>query len=129
MSPLLRLAAIVGYLAALLLVDTRAGLPGQLALGVLTWLVLGWLLLRETPLVRAQTLVVVCVATCGEIVGSIIWGVYTYRLENLPSFVPRRGRRARAPGRRWRPALATDCCKGGSSRSRSSPWSAGGSRA
>ena len=28
------------------------------------------------------------VATCAEIVGSIIWGVYTYRLENLPSFVP-----------------------------------------
>ena len=23
-----------------------------------------------------------------EVVGSIIWGVYTYRLENLPSFVP-----------------------------------------
>jgi hypothetical protein len=28
------------------------------------------------------------VATCAEVVGSIIWGVYTYRLENLPSFVP-----------------------------------------
>ena len=63
MSPLLRLAAIVGYLAALLLVDTRAGLPGQLALGVLTWLVLGWLLLRETPLVRAQTTTSVCART------------------------------------------------------------------
>jgi hypothetical protein len=31
---------------------------------------------------------VVVVATCAEVVGSIIWGVYTYRLENLPSFVP-----------------------------------------
>jgi hypothetical protein len=28
------------------------------------------------------------VATCAEVVGSIVWGVYTYRLENLPSFVP-----------------------------------------
>ena len=42
------------------------------------------------PLLRAQTLVVVVVATCAEVVGSLIWGVYTYRLENLPSFV--RGR-------------------------------------
>jgi hypothetical protein len=83
-----RLAAIVAFLAALLLVDTRVTLPGQLVLGLATWIVLAAVLRRETPLVRAQTLVVVAVATCGEIVGSIVWGVYTYRLENLPSFVP-----------------------------------------
>jgi len=83
-----RFAALVVYLAALLLVDTQVALPGQLVLGAVTWGVLGVVLLREKPLVRAQTLVVVAVATCGEIVGSIIWGVYTYRLENLPSFVP-----------------------------------------
>jgi len=83
-----RLAALVAYLAALLLVDTQVALPGQLALGALTWAVLAAVLGRETALVRAQTLVVVAVATCGEILGSIVWGVYTYRLENLPSFVP-----------------------------------------
>ena len=83
-----RLAALVAFLAALLLVDTQVALPGQLVLGAATWVVLAAVLLRETPLVRAQTLVVVAVATCGEIVGSIVWGVYTYRLENLPSFVP-----------------------------------------
>ena len=37
---------------------------------------------------ESWALVVVVVATCAEVVGSIIWGVYTYRLENLPSFVP-----------------------------------------
>jgi hypothetical protein len=83
-----RLAVLVAFLAALLLVDTQVALPGQLVLGAATWLVLGAVLLRETALVRAQTLVVVAVATCGEILGSIVWGVYTYRLENLPSFVP-----------------------------------------
>lgn len=83
-----RLLALVAYLAVLLAADTQVALPGQLALGALTWVVLGAVLLRETPLVRAQTLVVVAVATCGELVGSIVWGVYTYRLENLPSFVP-----------------------------------------
>ena len=37
---------------------------------------------------RAQTSVVVVVATCAEMIGSVIWGVYTYRLGNLPLFVP-----------------------------------------
>jgi hypothetical protein len=37
---------------------------------------------------RLQTLVVVCAATCAEVIGSIVWGVYTYRLHNLPLFVP-----------------------------------------
>jgi len=85
---LTRALAIVGYIAVLLAVDTQVALPGQLVLGALTWLALGAALLRETPLLRVQTLVVVAVATCGEILGSIVWGVYTYRLENLPSFVP-----------------------------------------
>jgi hypothetical protein len=28
------------------------------------------------------------VATCAELIGSIVLGAYTYRLENLPAFVP-----------------------------------------
>jgi hypothetical protein len=83
-----RAGAIIAFLAVLLAVDTQVELPGQLVLGALTWVALGLALLPVSPLVRVQTLVVVAVATCGEIVGSIIWGVYTYRLENLPSFVP-----------------------------------------
>ena len=57
-------------------------------LGAATWVAL-WLACRSVPrLLWAQALVVVVVATCAEFVGSIVWGVYTYRLENLPSFVP-----------------------------------------
>ena len=37
---------------------------------------------------RAQALGVVCFATIGEVTGSLIWGVYHYRLHNLPLFVP-----------------------------------------
>ncbi|MDQ3992140.1 MAG: hypothetical protein M3229_00625, partial [Actinomycetota bacterium] len=88
MSASARAGALIGFLAVLLAVDTQVALPGQLALGALTWIALGLALLPTSPLRRAQTVVVVVVATCGEIVGSIIWGVYTYRLENLPSFVP-----------------------------------------
>ncbi len=31
---------------------------------------------------------VVAIATLGEILGSLVWGLYGYRLENLPAFVP-----------------------------------------
>jgi hypothetical protein len=37
---------------------------------------------------RAQALGVVAFATIGEVTGSLIWGVYHYRLHNLPIFVP-----------------------------------------
>jgi hypothetical protein len=79
---------VAAYLAALLWVDRITDLSGQLALGALTWLVLLGACRRLPALRRAQVLLVVGVATCGEITGSIVWGVYTYRLENLPMFVP-----------------------------------------
>ena len=87
-SQLLRSASLVAWLGLLLAVDTQVDARQQLALGALTWAVL-WLACRRVPSeLRAQALVVVVVATCAEIVGSLVWGVYTYRLENLPSFVP-----------------------------------------
>ena len=81
-------AGISAFLALLLLADQWVDLRGQYALGALTWLVLLGALTLVSPERRAQTLVVIAAATCGEILGSIAWGVYTYRLENLPSFVP-----------------------------------------
>jgi hypothetical protein len=80
----------VGYLAALLAADHFASFHEQLALGALTWLVLLVVGLRllHTPIQRAQLIGVVCFATIGELTGSILWGVYRYRLHNLPLFVP-----------------------------------------
>jgi hypothetical protein len=83
-----RAAAIGAYLAALLAIDTQVTLHGQLVLGALTWLVLVAVLRTLPPARRAQAVVVVCAATIAEVTGSIIWGVYTYRLHNLPTFVP-----------------------------------------
>ncbi len=80
--------ALVGFIGVLLAVDTQVDARAQLLLGVAAWIALALALRHATPLLRAQTLVVVAVATCAEVVGSIVWGVYTYRLENLPSFVP-----------------------------------------
>jgi len=76
------------YLAALLALDHDATYAGQLALGALTWCVLALVLTRVSPERRAQALGVVVFATVGEVTGSLIWGVYTYRLHNLPLFVP-----------------------------------------
>jgi hypothetical protein len=77
-------------LAALLAADHFASFHEQLALGALTWLVLlvAGLRLLGTPIQRAQLIGVVCFATIGELTGSILWGVYRYRLHNLPLFVP-----------------------------------------
>jgi len=44
---------------------------------------------RPLPLERrAQVAVVIAAATIAELTGSILWGVYHYRLHNLPTFVP-----------------------------------------
>jgi hypothetical protein len=76
------------YLAGLLAIDTQVGLRGQLALGALTFAVLAAALRPMPSLARAQTIGVVLFATVGEVTGSLVWGVYHYRLHNLPLFIP-----------------------------------------
>jgi hypothetical protein len=86
--PALTAAAGAAYLAALLALDRYASYPEQLLLGVLTWIVLALALVRVPLERKAQTLGVVVFATIGEVTGSLIWGVYHYRLHNLPLFIP-----------------------------------------
>jgi hypothetical protein len=86
--PLLTVVVVSAWTLGGLWADQQVGRAGQLALGVFTACVLGALLLLQPRTVRLQTLAVVGIATVGEVVGSIIWGVYTYRLDNLPAFVP-----------------------------------------
>ena len=85
---MIRALAIAAYLAVMLAVDTQVDLRGQLVLGALTWIAL---VAAARPLPaerRAQVAVVICAATVAEVTGSILWGVYSYRLHNLPTFVP-----------------------------------------
>jgi hypothetical protein len=72
----------------LLALDHDASYPQQLALGVVTCVALLAALTRVSPERRAQALGVVAFATIGEAIGSLLWGVYRYRLHNLPLFVP-----------------------------------------
>jgi len=85
------------WLHAYLLVYTPLGLFAdsrttalwqQQLLGVLTFTVLYLAALKAPREQRVQVLVCVGVATCFEIFGSLVWGVYQYRLHNLPLFVP-----------------------------------------
>jgi hypothetical protein len=86
--PLVTLSAVALWTVGGLWAESRVGFQGQLLLGALTVVVLAGLLLLQTSAVRAQTLVVIVVASAAEVVGSLLWGVYVYRLDNLPAFVP-----------------------------------------
>jgi hypothetical protein len=86
--PGLVLVAVTTSIAGVLLLDLRVGERGQLLLGLVTAAMLGGLLFLQSTKVRLQTLAVVAIATVGEVIGSLIWGLYSYRLENLPAFVP-----------------------------------------
>jgi hypothetical protein len=92
--PLLRRAALITLTTASvwasvgLWLDSRVGSTGQLVLGALTVVVFVALLRLHTPTVRFQALGVVVIATIGEVVGSLVWGLYSYRLDNIPAFVP-----------------------------------------
>jgi hypothetical protein len=76
------------FLAALLAVDTQVDLGAQVALGVLTWAVLFAAIWPLPAILRAQVIGVVIFATGAEVTGSLVWGVYRYRLHNLPLFIP-----------------------------------------
>jgi hypothetical protein len=78
------LCVITGFLA----LDHFASASEQLGLGAATWLILIGSLAQFDREDRARALLVVLIATCAEVLGSIVLGAYTYRLENLPAFVP-----------------------------------------
>ena len=81
----------MGWLSVVLWLD-RAGGDGSLwlqrGLGALTWVVLLVALWRVSPMVRAQTAVVVAFATLVEYTFSAGLEVYTYRFDNVPAYVP-----------------------------------------
>lgn len=81
-------AAMMGWLSAVLLLDSDGSLATQRAAGAATWVVLGLSLRAFTPLVRAQTAVVVVFATVVEYAFSPGLEVYVYRFDNVPAYVP-----------------------------------------
>ncbi len=80
------LAAALLYIPALLLADTRGLIP-QLALGLATLMFL-FVFARGSDVEPRQIVTAIIVATAGEIVLSLGWGLYTYRNALIPLYVP-----------------------------------------
>ena len=79
--------ALPAYVFAFLALDTQ-GQDVQLAIGALTWVVLAAACVPLASEQRLRVVLVVVAATVGEVTGSLLWGVYSYRLENLPAYIP-----------------------------------------
>lgn len=80
--------AFTAYWLVALPLDSASTAGQQLLLSVTAWLFLAVALAWQTPSIRVQVITLVCVATALEVIGSIVWGAYRYRLGNLPLFVP-----------------------------------------
>jgi hypothetical protein len=75
-------------IASLLTLDQLGGAWGQPVASAVTWLSFLWIL-RDVDKGN-RTMMVLCLmyATAGEVVLSLVWHIYDYRLGNLPLFVP-----------------------------------------
>ena len=83
---LIFLASSIAFMGAVLYAD-RAGLASQLALGLATAAFL-WLFARGSDVPPRQIVTAIVVATAGEIVLSLGWGLYSYQHALIPLYVP-----------------------------------------
>lgn len=81
-------ALIVTTLAAGLLVDQHWGLYGQVVVSAAVWLVFVAIWRRTDESRRLPLVACLVFATFGEMFLSLVWGLYQYRLGNIPMFVP-----------------------------------------
>lgn len=78
------IAVIVGGLA----LDSWLGWPGQIAAIGWTFGVFAWLFLLGRTLERRVLILCTAIAGMGEVVLSLVWGIYDYQFGNVPLFVP-----------------------------------------
>ena len=81
-------AIVVGWLALGLALDDGGGIGRQRLIGAATWLLLIALVWREPRHTQVQVATLVVLATLLEYSASPLLGLYTYRLHNVPAFVP-----------------------------------------
>jgi hypothetical protein len=81
---LLIVATLVGVLAA----EVRTNVVGQSILSAVVWALLFYLLARVDRDLRFRLMACLAISTAGEIFLSLGWGLYSYRLANIPLFVP-----------------------------------------
>ena len=81
-------ALCAAVLGAAFVLDRLAPLWGQIAAGFLTWAVALIFIARADAVQRPMLFWCMAWATAGELFCSLVWGLYTYRLGNIPHFVP-----------------------------------------
>ena len=81
-------ALIVFTIAGGLLVDQHWARYGQVAVSAAAWLVFASLWVRCAAAERPALIACLAFATAGEAFLSLAWGLYEYRLGNIPWFVP-----------------------------------------
>jgi len=86
--PFLVAAIVVGWLALGLALDDGGGIWRQRLIGAATWLLLIVLVRREPRVTQIQVGTLVVLATLLEYSASPLLCLYTYRLHNVPAFVP-----------------------------------------
>ena len=79
---------VVSTFAIGLVVDQHGGLAGQLTVSAWSWGLMLRLISISPPQWRVSLYACLIWATAGEIFLSLVWGLYTYRLENIPFFIP-----------------------------------------
>jgi hypothetical protein len=79
---------IVTALGLGLVADAQAGFAAQAAIGLVLWALLSSLLGRVSAEERRALMACVVIATAGEMFLSLGWGLYAYRLGNIPLYVP-----------------------------------------
>lgn len=82
------MAIFAAYCLIALRLDADGGLPLQMGIGACTWAFVLVAARGATGLERLQLFTMIAVATAFECLGSVIWGLYRYRLDNLPMYVP-----------------------------------------
>ena len=83
-----QIALCVAFLAEGLYLDMQVGLAGQAAIGFACFALLSHLVMQAAPQERRALMACLVIATAGELILSLGWGLYTYRLDNVPLFVP-----------------------------------------
>ncbi len=71
-----------------LLLDQHLERWGQLITNIAVWLIFAAIVMRAPRLQQIGLIACVVYATLGEIFLSLVWGLYDYRLGNIPLFVP-----------------------------------------
>lgn len=79
---------IVATIAVGLLVDQHWARYGQVAVSAAAWMVFAALWWRRSERERPALFACLLFATAGEVFLSLVWGLYEYRLGNIPLFVP-----------------------------------------